>query len=216
MDGEISIEGWDRNDVELVLEKFFNPRDGARFGIYGKRDFVPEVDVEETEGALRIRTRSRELEMGQVNFILKVPHSINLKRIITREGFISISGIYGESVLEVIQGDVMVENYSGSLSVFVEDGSIEAELLDLHDSDEISLNASSGDVTIRLPEGVNAFVEASVSDGEIFSDFDFEKTESSDRISFQIGDAGAGIRLSTLNGSVFIRRTLKDILRQEK
>jgi hypothetical protein len=215
MDGDIFIEGWDRDEVELVLEKFFNPRSG-RLGIYGRRDFVPEVDVEETEGLLRIRTRSREMEMGSVNFIMKVPHSINLRRIISREGYISVSGIYGKSVLEVIKGDVAVENYSGSLSVFVEEGSIEAELLDLRDSDDINLSAGRGDITIRLLEEVKAFVEASVSGGEIVSDFEYEKQEPFDRAAFQIGEGGPGIRLSTLDGSVFIHRPPGEISRQEK
>jgi hypothetical protein len=216
MDGDVTIEGWDRNDVKLVLEKFINTPDSARFGIYGKRDFIPEVDVEETEGALRIRTRSRESDMGYVNFVLKVPHSINLKRIIVREGNIMVSGIYGQSVLEAIKGDITVENYSGSLKTFVEDGSIEAELLDLHDNDDVRLTANRGDVTIRLSSELNAFFEASVSGGEIISDFEMKDDNASDRVSFQVGEEGANIRLSTLDGSIFIRRILDEISSREK
>lgn len=210
MDGDIEISGWDRNEVEIVFEKYFSPPSGGRFGVYGRKDFVPQVDVEETDDSLHIRTRLREMERGQVNFTLKVPYSVNLKRIIGREGKIRIAGIYGRANLEMIKGNIDVENYSGSLSVFVEDGFIEAELMDLRSTDEISLNSNSGDVSISLADNSSAFIEASASGGEIFSDFDYGEAESKSRLSFQVGEEGAGIRLSTLSGDIYIRRSEKE------
>jgi hypothetical protein len=210
MDGDIEISGWDRNEVEVVFEKYFSPPAGGRFGIYGRRDFVPQVDVEEAEGSLQIRTRLREMEMGRVNFILKVPYSVNLRRIIGREGKIRISGVYGLANLEMIKGNIEVENYSGSLYVFVEDGSIQAELMDLHNMDEIRLNANSGDVSISLAENSSASIEASVSEGEIISEFDYGEQESESRVSFLIGEEGARIQLATLSGDIYIRRSVKE------
>jgi hypothetical protein len=217
MDGDIFIEGWDQNEVELVQERYFNPRPD-RFGIYSAKRFTQEVDVEESEGALRIRTRSADWESGRVDFFLKVPHSINLKRIITREGRIQVSGLYGRSVLELIKGDVEVTNYSGALSVFVEDGSIDVELLDLHEEDDISLTANRGDITLRLSGESGALIDAKASGGEIISDFVSEQQQEdpADPTVFQIGEGGAGIRLSTLDGSISILRIAGEAPGQEK
>lgn len=204
-DGNIEITGWDQREIEIYAEKHLDtPRRGRVQFVWNDRA-VPEINIEEVDNALRISTRAPSQSGALVDYFIKVPRAVNIKDIIAREGRIFISGIYGSVKAEMAGGDIEVENFSGSLNARVSVGSITAGLYDLRKEDEIILNCREGDITVFLQEGVHASIYAAAPEGIITDEFELERKEEG-YVESRIGEGGASIRITALNGNIQINK----------
>jgi hypothetical protein len=213
--GDVEVFGWDRNEVQVSAEAGWDWRRERRINVYGPGGDIPEVDVEKVGDVLRIklRTEGREDEGARpVRIILNVPRPVALREVIVRRGRITIGDIYGKARLSIDDGDVRVENYSGSLDVSVERGSVEAEILDLRPEDVVRLVSRQGPVTLFLEPGVSARIEAEAPNGRITSDFDLGPAASGKK---KVGATtvgrgeGGSIALTASNGDVRLRKVVK-------
>jgi hypothetical protein len=204
-DGNIEITGWEQREVEIYAEIHPDiPRRG-RIEFMWKNRRIPQVNVEDFDGAVKISTRAPSETGALVDYFLKVPRSIQLEDIIAREGRIFISGVYGSIRAEIASGEIEVENFSGSLSALVTRGSISAGLYDLRKEDDIILNCREGDITLYLQEGVPVTIHAEAPKGEIMDEFQLSREEEG-LINTQIGEGGAAIRMTALNGDIHINK----------
>ncbi len=212
INGNIEIRGWEKEEVEVYAKKMFHLPDRAKFYVYPRRDIVPRIEFDKFENFLKIRTTetSKENQESTVDFFVDVPHSINLRDIIAQKGDIFVSDLYGDVYVDLTDGNVVVENYSGSLTASVIYGSVSASLYDLRQEDEIIITVSEGDITIFLEENAQAHLEASVPQGEVFSDFETEKSSESGKFELDLGKDGAFLSLTALNGDVEIKKIKKD------
>jgi len=208
VNGDVEIAGWDRDEVEISAERMIPLPYGRRIQWQPIRRSMPRVDFDKFEDFIKIKARSSggDKEAAAVNFYLNAPHSIKLKDIVGREGNISLADLYGEAVIDLQNGKIKVENFSGSLIASLVKGIVEASLYDLRGEDEIRITVREGDITIHLQAEVKARVEASASNGNIYSDFDLKETLPAKKISGQIGEGGAFISLSSLNGDIQIKK----------
>lgn len=206
--GNIEIQGWEKEEVEVYAKKMFRLPDRAKFYFYPRGDFVPRIDFDKFENFLKIRTMdgSKENQESIVDFYVDVPHSINLKDIIAQKGDIFVSDLYGDVYVDLTTGNVVIENFSGSLTASVINGSVSASLYDLREEDEIIITVSEGDVTVSLEENVQAYLEASVPNGEVFSEFETEKPSEPGKFQLELGENGAFLSLTALNGDIQIKR----------
>lgn len=210
--GNIEIRGWEREEVEVYAKKMFRLPDRAKFYVYPKGDIVPQIEFDKFENFLKIRTMesSKENQERFVDFYIDVPHSINLRDIIAQKGDILVSDLYGDVYLDLTDGNVVIENYSGSLTASLVFGSVSASLYDLRKEDEIIITVSEGDITVFLEENVQAHIEASVPQGEVFSDFEIESLSETGKIELELGEDGAFLSLTALNGDVEIKQIGRD------
>jgi len=76
-------------------------------------------------------------------------------------------------------------------------------------AEDLRFNTVNGSVTVLLPAGANADVEAATVNGSLESDFPLtiQGRFSNRRMRGTIGDGGHLLKLETVNGSVTIRRT---------
>lgn len=208
INGNIEIQGWEREEVSVYAEKMFHMPDRTKIFIYPRRDITPRIDFDKFENFVKIRTRDISRENGEsaVDYYIDVPHSINLKDIIAQRGNIKISNLYGEVFVDLANGDIVIENFSGSLTSSVMSGTVSASLYDLRDDDEIIITANEGDVTISLEENVRAHLVVSVPNGEVITEFEIEKPQDAGKFEIQLGENGAQISLTALNGDVRINR----------
>lgn len=206
--GDIEIHGWDKEEVEIYAEKKILLPSGKKVRWYSTGYPVPKIDVDEFEDYIKIKTKPprRDMEETVVNYYLSVPHSIDLKDIVTREGEVVIADFYGEAVIDLRKGDIEVENFSGSLNASVVTGSVKAILYDLRSSDEIRITTKEGDISIYLQSDINAQIDASTPNGYISSEFEFKEPLPATKISEQIGKGGTVISLSSLNGDIRIKK----------
>jgi len=206
LDGDIEIQGWDSDEAEVFVEKMFGAPPNWEFGIFRKGSVLADVRIETVEGGLRVQTLPASGgATGGVNYILRLPHHVNLRRVSGRSGQIVVSGVYGQASVELIEGDVVVENASGSLSLFIERGSADVELLDVREQDSVRITANNGDVTLRLEPNVNARIDVSASQ-PVESEFETEPVSQAGRVRLQLGEGGAEMSVASFNGRVRIVR----------
>jgi len=207
-DGNIEISGWENEEVEVYADKIIPKPDRPRIQLLHKERQTQKINFDSFENNVSIKTQALDREGANciVDYFVSVPHSINLKDILARDGIISISDIYGDVTVELRSGEINVDNFSGSLNASLVEGVIGASLYDLREKDKINLNVKEGDIILYLQTEVNAQIEGYFPNGEIFIEFDFKKEPREGRISGQIGEKGASISLTAMNGDIHIRK----------
>jgi len=207
-DGNIEISGWEDEAVEVFADKIIPQPDRPRIQLMHWERKTPKINFDSFENNVIIKTQALDREGADciVDYFVSVPHSINLKDILARDGIVAISDIYGDVTVELRFGEINVDNFSGSLNASLVEGVIGASLYDLREQDKINLNVKEGDIILYLQTEVNAQIEGYLPNGEIFSEFDFEKEPSEGRISAQIGEKGASISLTAMNGDISIKK----------
>ena len=208
MNGNIDILGWDKEKVEVYAERNI-PFSSSRRGMwkpYGGN--LPKIDIDSFEDFVKIKTSTvdQDKHVSAVDYFLNVPQHVYLRNIVARRGDIIISDLYGEAFVELVKGEVKVDNFSGSLHVSLGEGSVKASLMDLRNEDEVRISTEEGDVIVYLQEDVRALIEASTLDGKISNEFDPEEDPSLNKISFQTNDEGAFISLSASKGNILIKK----------
>jgi hypothetical protein len=208
--GDIEIYGWDRNEVEVVARNAGSLQPGLYWlGFPGWNDARSRVSVDRFDDLIKIKTRADKGNDKGLDFVLNVPVSVNLNPIRCGEGNILLSGVYGKAVLDLRQGDVRVENFSGSLDASLGRGNAEVELLDLRQGDEVRIISTAGDIVLYLEKNVSVRVEASSSPGRVECDFDLGQKPADQKIKGQLGDGKALVSLTAVQGRISIKK-IKD------
>ncbi|MBM3309949.1 MAG: hypothetical protein FJY80_00400 [Candidatus Aminicenantes bacterium] len=211
--GDVEVFGWERKEVQVTAEWGWDSS-RSRVEVPSPGRDIPDVEVEPDGDLLRIRLRApvREEDTARpVRFILNVPQAVDLKDVVVRRGRVTVGDIYGRTRVAVEEGDVRVENYSGSLEVSVGRGSAEAEILDLRPEDVVRLAARQGPVTLFLEAGVDARIEAEAANGRVISDFALGTGPDSRKVAAVIGrEKGGTVALVSGMGDVRIRK-VRDI-----
>lgn len=209
IDGNIDILGWDKSRVKFYAEKSIPFSSDRRVIWQPIGRFLPKIDIDQIEDFVKIKTlpTKQEDDTSVVDYFLNVPQHIHLRDIVAKRGDIIISDLYGEAFIDLEQGEIKVDNFSGSLQVSLGVGSVETSLMDLRKEDEIRISVEEGDIIVYLQKDVRAQIEASTLEGEVTNEFNPDEGSSSNRISFRTGDEGAYISLSTSKGNILIKKT---------
>jgi len=199
--GTISISGWERSEAAIAAD-----------GIGGEGDRGPAPDIRLSEDERSLWIRSGEEGGGDgipsLNYVLSVPHSVDLRDIRNGKGNVLIRDIYGTAAIDLEDGDVRIVNFSGGIRIDLDRGSVDAEVLDVREGDEIRINVTRGDIVIRLQAAASARLEARAPHGTISCDFETEKSLPASEVSATLGTgAGATIRLEALDGDIAVRKT---------
>jgi hypothetical protein len=210
--GDLEIRGWEKDEMDVYARKMIHWPNRTRIYVYPWNDFTPGIVFDQFENFVKIKTKSvsEDKDADVVHFSIDVPRSISLKDIVVGSGSIMISEVYGEVNLDLVNGDIVLESFSGSLSASVIKGSVTTALYDLREQDEILITCREGDITLSLQDDVQAHLEAIFPNGEIASDFEIEDPYDKKEIEMQLGEGGAFISLSALNGNIRINRIKTD------
>lgn len=209
--GEVSITGWDREEVEIVARAAtVEQQPEASSRPYRIRKVTPEVEVQETaDGGLLIRTPTYEGpgDAPAVDYDIKVPNSIVLSGFRMSEGDLTITDVYGRIEASVDQGNLSISNFSGTLRATLGVGSADVEALDLREGDEVTVVTRRGDLVLHLEPNANAIVEADAGRGQVTSDFSLGVKLPAPAVKGWIGQGGPSIILRTGEGRIQIVRT---------
>jgi len=199
--GGIRVEAWDRNEISLRAKVQAWSRRGDPEEIVGK----VRVETGNTIAADGPDMQSRE--GWSVSFHLLVPRNGNLALRSTNGG-IRITGVRGDIQFETLNGGLTLDDVGGNVSGETTNGSITAQLSgDQWDGDELDLRTTNGSVTLTLPEGFSADLEAGTVNGAFHTDFPITVRGQlrSNRISTQLNGGGPPIHISTTNGAIRIQ-----------
>jgi hypothetical protein len=215
-DGNIEIQGWGEERVEVYAEKLIMLPAMAKVSFWSSdwKKWAPRIEYEKSDDFVRINTQSqnREGKDTVVDYFVSVPHSVNLRDIVARDGDMVIRDVYGDVLLDLRTGNLNVDNFSGSLTAVVADGTIQATLYDLRDTDQIRMTAQRGDIILYLEADANARFEGSAPKGGVFTEFESVTPEKEGgRVSARFGSGeGASISVTALEGDIRVR-TIEEV-----
>jgi hypothetical protein len=206
--GNITIDGWDDENVEVLVDESMGLPPSARFYFLGWRRPKPNIQIESGGEEIRIQTprSGKEQDYRLFSYRLQVPRSVNLQEILNGQGDIEISDIFGNLRIRGKEGTIRVRNFSGPLDITLGSGDVEAELLDLRPEDEVRVTVEDGDITLYLEPGVGAELEARIPEGTISSEFDLPQANQAGMVAAKLGDGGTRISLIVKRGDVKILR----------
>ncbi len=218
VNGPVSIETWDRDEVDIRAEK-------AVRGRHENLDKI-KIEIESDTRMIIVNTIFPKIRSfrGKVSYEIKVPKNLKLEKIRTVNGDINIQGPLTDVRAATTNGDVSITEASGQLVFSTTNGRVSAE--DVHGeisaratngniylevdsvSDEIKASTTNGGITLTIDsKNIDADIEARTTNGRI--SFDFPVTIQSGQVSRRrldgrIGDGGPLISLKTTNGPIKI------------
>lgn len=151
-------------------------------------------------------TKGRENDVS-VQFTISLPKGVQLEAS-TVNGGLDISGATASVKANTVNGGIDASSLGGPVTAKTVNGGIQVRTGTLGDG-PASYSTVNGSITLGLPEGTNANLEASTVNGSVTSD-DFPITVQGriDRRHLRgtIGKGGPELKVSTVNGSIRLRK----------
>lgn len=206
------------NDIEVSVKRkgffWFNwfELDKTALTIYIPENYNKNMGIELGSGEItfkgdsiqdRMQLEKLSVDIGSGSMVLKNMDVTVLEQHIS-SGEVEINSLSAETgTFEVSSGSVNVQNYSGKLDADVSSGELEIQMDELKDS--ISLNVSSGDIELDLPDDAEFTLNGKTSNGEISCDFPLENKQQSDkRLSGKLGNGKHKIDADVSSGDIEI------------
>ncbi len=215
VNGSISAEPATGNQVEVVADKHgrrSDPKtvqiqvvdhaDGVTIcAIYPSDNPNRPNECRPGEGG-RNNTRNNDV---QVDFTVRVPSGI---RFVGRNvnGDVTAEGLGSDIEARTVNGSIRASS-AGQVQGKTVNGSIVASLGNGTWNGSLVFETVNGGLTVQLPQGTNADVEAQTVNGNISTDFPLtiSGSFSGKRINGRIGQGGRTLHLQTVNGSIKIQ-----------
>ncbi len=172
-----------------------------------------DVTVKGSRGSLRVDVGSGDVDVSDNQGDLSLD---------TGSGNVTVAGSSGDRLsidtgsgdvtgTDVRASDLKVDTGSGNVkltggisgTVALDTGSGEVSITLARELRDVTVESGSGDVTLRMPDGVGADLDVETSSGEIESDFPVSVTRHEhDHLRGTIGGGGARIRVDAGSGDV--------------
>jgi hypothetical protein len=181
---------------------------------HGRANFTVEVPrgvvvrVSSGNGDLAVDGATADVHAASGNGDVRVGSGAMVVRASTGNGSVLVDGARGPVNATSGNGRVVVSTASGPVNASTGNGRIEVAMASLRAAEDMTFSSGNGDVTLTLPAGFGAELEASTGSGAIESDFPMQVQGrmSSRRMAGTIGGGGRRLRVTTGNGSIHLRR----------
>ncbi len=206
VNGDVTIEAWDRDEVSIEAIKKGRSQealDAARIEIEAEED---RIHIE-TRYSDRGRDRGRR-DAASVDYTIRVPRTATLDDVELVNGSLTLDGVAGDVEASLVNGEVKARGLTGNAEISTVNGELEIALAELDAGRLVDLSSVNGSVRLDVPGHAGADVEATTVHGGIRNDFGLEVDRSGmvgRSLEGTFGDGGARIRLSNVNGSIEIR-----------
>ena len=142
----------------------------------------------------------------QVEFVVRLPAGVKVDAS-TVNGGVDIEGATSTVVARTVNGSVGARSTGGAVSAHTTNGDIMVRSAAL-DGARTEFTTTNGTITVELPGTVNADVDMRTVNGRLSSDFPLtvEGSFSPRRLHATLGKGGPTLRLSTVNGSIRLRK----------
>lgn len=181
-----------------------------------------EIEVTGVRGGVEIENANGDVRLTDVGGLVRAELMTGELHIMGGDGEFRCSLASGDVVVEDVAGRIQVETVSGDITVrgararelrlettsgdVTYDGAIRSD-------GRYEMSTHSGDVTLRLPDGTHARLEAETYNGEFTSDFAVTMQPNANtgtrqrRYQLVVGDGqGPLIRLGSFNGGIHLGR----------
>jgi hypothetical protein len=218
--GNIEMEAYDGDGVQVSAFKEGRDRD--------------QVEIEDLSDGNSVNFRTHYPQHcncdASVRFTVRVPRGVeyNIDQLSSASGNIEVKGIKGTVHARSASGDVKIEdaagainastasgevqvkNVVGSVNARSASGNVEVELTRIEGAENMSFSTASGDVHVKAPSNLDAFVEMTSSSGSINTDFPIEirkrRYGSGASASGQLGTGSRTVHISSASGNVTLAK----------
>lgn len=213
VNGNITIEGWDKNEVYIEAEKRIKASDRSDAERLLKQ---LSIEIEELDNEIRITTSYPHRRGGgfldlifggnisaSVTYRIRVPNSSNIEATSTNGG-VSVTQVQGKIRLRTTNGNISADNLKGLVSARTTNGSVNVELKEVTSNEEMEFLTTNGNITVNIPESIDCEVRARTTNGSIRTDFPLEVLGKygSKHLKGKINEGGSVIFIETTNGSI--------------
>lgn len=210
VNGSITVESWDKNEVKLEAVKTADSRESlgsVKINIDSKPDYLKvETEYDQWKNRSEGMWKNRKLE---VQYRLWVPRTAVLDEIETVNGSINVSNMTNLTKISTVNGEVRAMNLRGTTSIDTVNGTVNAEFENLQNVTNISLSAVNGTTNLVIPSDAEATIKAETVNGAINNDFGLpiRKGKYVGRDMYgRIGNGNVKINLEAVNGTLSVRR----------
>lgn len=163
--GSVRIEGWDRTDADITVER--HAPAAAEFAR------LPIV-IDDTPARVSIRAVQADGSTDpafRADVVVRVPRAAVIDRVQVLEGRVSVSGFSGQLTADIRRGPIEGRDLSGTLRLEAGIGSVVLTGTRLSANGLLRLRAFNGDVRLTLAtRPVDARIMALALNGQITSD----------------------------------------------
>jgi hypothetical protein len=202
--GGATVKGWLRSDVLVRARVDSAAETQAAADLLASR-----VSIDSGGGQVRsMGPDSVDNSWWSVSYEIFVPEATDLS-VKTHNGGVTISDVRGQIRFDAHNGGVHLKRVAGDVGGATHNGGVQVELMgSIWDGRQLEVSTYNGSITVAMPAGYAAHVQAETSSGRIQSDFPI--TVSGEvrprRFDTYIGSGGPLIRLTTHNGQVTLKR----------
>ncbi len=200
--GDVSVNGYSGETVLVTAYKEGRDRD--------------RVEIEDRSSEDRVDILVRYPESGStdasVNFEVRIPESLalNLEGISSVSGNVEIAGVTGRIKADSVSGDVTVTGVVGTVSASAVSGDVLVEITRLEGVRDMKFTSVSGNVQVRAPAELDAYVEMSTVSGSLKTNFDIEVLERrygpGRSARGRLGSGQCNLRITSVSGRVSLLR----------
>jgi len=141
-----------------------------------------------------------------VEFVVRLPAGVKVDAS-TVNGSVDVDGATSDVVARAVNGSVDARSTGGAVSARTTNGDVRVSAAKL-DGDHSEFTTVNGTVTVAIPASVDADVDMRTVNGRLTSDFPLTVQGSFNprRLHATLGKGGTTLRLSTVNGSIRLRK----------
>lgn len=218
INGDIDVEAYDGNTIEVELKKEISARSASDVKL-GMEEV--KMRVSEGEGFAKvmfefpdqqIEDKDDELDCGwswngkrnrpkysyRLDYKVKVPRGISVKVSTVNNGDVYVKNSGGEIYAGNVNGDITLEGIQGNTKANTVNGVIEVTY-DKVPNDFGSFKTVNGDILIAAPERSSAQYNFQTQYGKVYSDFDFDAKVAPKMVATS-SDRGTKYKISNSNG----------------
>lgn len=198
--GGISVEAWDRNEMQVRAKVHTWGESDA-----SAREILGNVDVTVGGKISAEGPKSKNEEGWSVSYRIMVPRSTDLDLVSTNGG-ITIDGINGELRFQTTNGGIHLTDIGGDVEGKTTNGGVHIALTgDTWSGKGMAVQTTNGGVKVSIPSGYSAHLETATTNGGLNVGFPVTVQGKIDRkLSVDLGNGGPTLKITTTNGGVRI------------
>ncbi len=214
LNGPVEVTAWESPQVRLVAVKSAHAATDGRARAYLRQ---LEVEIDESDGRLLIRTRTPSAEGGfkgwlasagvdgEVAYQLSLPREAELAAS-TVNGDVEVSGVMGFVRASSTNGNVALE-VGGEVEASSVNGSIRVVMRHAEPRSSMELSTVNGNIVMLLPADFRAYVDARTTNGSVGSDLPLQVDgrRSRSRLIGRLNGGLTRLTLRTTNGSIWLK-----------
>ena len=198
VNGTVEVGAWEKEEVEIRARKFTrgNSADLGRVQIV--------VDNQPNEVSVRTLYPESEGIDVSVEYHIRVPARVVLRRVETINGSVSVRGVSGTGLLRSVNGNVELLEGAGRFDARSTNGNVHIELNQLPPGSPISIETVNGNVVLALPANADAELDILSMNGDFRSELPvmLNGKLSSHDFRGRLGRGGDAVKVRTVNGGI--------------